>query len=85
MTNKELKKAIDVVSGIDVKSETEAIFKEELLSYVEDLQKEHNVLTEFKCWLKSKEMLIYNSSDGEMLIRYYETLNKLIELEREHK
>ena len=44
MDKEELKKAIDIVAGIEVHSEAEAIAKEELMSYVEQLQQENENL-----------------------------------------
>ena len=41
MSEEELKKTIDIVAGIEVSCETEAIAKEELMSYVEQLQQEN--------------------------------------------
>ena len=44
MSEKELKKTIDIVSGIEVNSEAEAIAKETLISYVEQLHQENEQL-----------------------------------------
>ena len=44
MSEEELKKTIDIVAGIEVHSETEATAKEELISYVEQLQQENYIL-----------------------------------------
>lgn len=54
MSEEELKKTIDIVASIEVNNETEAIAKEELMSYAEQLQNEHNILTEFEKWLEEK-------------------------------
>ena len=44
MNEEELKKVIDIVAGIEVHSEAEAIAKEELMSYAEQLQQENKEL-----------------------------------------
>ena len=44
MNEEELKKAIDIVAGIEVHSEAEAIAKEELMSYVEQLHQENEIM-----------------------------------------
>ena len=44
MTKEELKKTIDIVTGIDIHSEAEATAKEELMSYAEQLQQENEEL-----------------------------------------
>ena len=46
MSEEELNKAIDIVAGIDIHSEAEAIAKETLISYVEQLQQENEELKE---------------------------------------
>ena len=45
MSEEEIKEIIDIVASIQVSNETEAIAKEELMSYAEQLQKEYNILT----------------------------------------
>ncbi len=51
MTEEELKKTIDTVAGIDVHSEVEAIAKEELMSYAEQLRQENKYYKkENKLW-----------------------------------
>ncbi len=42
MSEEELKKTIDIVASIEVHSEAEATAKEELISYIEQLEKELN-------------------------------------------
>ena len=71
MSEKELKKTIDIVSGIEVNSEAEAIAKETLISYVEQLQQENKMLK-----LDSKNT--YETSQDIM----YEMHEKIEELTR---
>ena len=78
MSEEELKKTIDIVASIEVNNETEAIAKEELMSYAEQLQNEHNILTEFEKWLKEQ----YSASFDPWFPRI---LNKLQELKEGKK
>ena len=49
MSEKELNEIIDIIARIDVNNETEAIAKEELMSYAEQLQQENKELKKFLC------------------------------------
>lgn len=61
--NKELKKTIDIVASLEVHSETEAIGKEKLISCVEELHREHEILTKFEEWLEDKLKDNYANND----------------------
>lgn len=69
MTKEELKKTIDIVTGIDIHSEAEATAKEELMSYAEQLQQENENL---------KEKLDISEINYDIIYGYFAQINKLL-------